>query len=175
MQQLTLKYQNEDDKAYGLAGMAIALAALDALDRVAGVSLDSDGPMVTFSNEFYFSGSPSVSPKSTWNALLHNYYITSAMVVSNLMSRSLVRLKQEVPDEIRLRVREEIGAEGRDTCALEDDEIENLYRKTTTYMRRIFGNSRLHPAIDDFARALSCRREMSGLEIIDELRRLQII
>ncbi len=45
-----------------------------ALDRVAGVSLDSDGPMVTFSNEFYFSGSPSVSPKSTWNALLHNYY-----------------------------------------------------------------------------------------------------
>ena len=97
------------------------------------------------------------------------------MVVSNVMSRSLVRLKQEVPDEIRLRVREEIGAEGRDTCALEDDEIENLYRKTTTYMRRIFGNSRLHPAIDDFAKALSCRREMSGLEIIDELRRLQII
>ncbi len=90
MQQLTLKYQNEDDKAYGLAGMAIALAALDALDRVAGVSLDSDGPMVTFSNEFYFSGSPSVSPKSTWNALLHNYYITSAMVVSSVMSRSLV-------------------------------------------------------------------------------------
>ena len=58
MQQLTLKYQNEDDKAYGLAGMAIALAALDALDRVAGVSLDSDGPMVTFSNEFYFSALP---------------------------------------------------------------------------------------------------------------------
>ena len=41
MQQLTLKYQNEDDKAYGLAGMAIALAALDALDRVAGVSPES--------------------------------------------------------------------------------------------------------------------------------------
>ena len=36
MQQLTLKYQNEDDKAYGLAGMAIALAALDALDREIG-------------------------------------------------------------------------------------------------------------------------------------------
>ncbi len=46
MQQLTLKYQNEDDKAYGLAGMAIALAALDALDRVAGVSLDAHGPKV---------------------------------------------------------------------------------------------------------------------------------
>ncbi len=98
------------------------------------------------------------------------------MVVSNVMSRSLVRLKQEVPDEIRLRVREERSApKRRDTCALEDDEIENLYRKTTTYMRRIFGNSRLHPAIDDFARALSCRRGCRDSEIIDELRRLQII
>ena len=35
---MTLTYLNEDDKAYGLAGMAISLAALDAIDRVAGVS-----------------------------------------------------------------------------------------------------------------------------------------
>ena len=33
---MTLTYLNEDDKAYGLAGMAISLAALDAIDRVAG-------------------------------------------------------------------------------------------------------------------------------------------
>ena len=51
---MTLTYLNEDDKAYGLAGMAISLAALDAIDRVAGVSLDSDGPMVTFSHQYYF-------------------------------------------------------------------------------------------------------------------------
>ncbi len=36
---LTLEYSNEDDRAYGLAGMAISLAALDAFDRVAAVSL----------------------------------------------------------------------------------------------------------------------------------------
>lgn len=175
MQKLTLTYQNEDDRAYGLAGMAISLAALDALDRVAGVSLDTEGPMVTFSNEFYFSGSPSVSPKSTWNALVRNYYITSAMVVSNVMARSMVRLKQEVPDEINRRIREEIECEGRDTCSLEDDEIESLYNRTISYMRRIFGNRRLHPAIDDFARTLSCRRALSGRELVDELRSLQIL
>lgn len=37
---LTLEYSNEDDRAYGLAGMAISLAALDAIDRIAEVNLD---------------------------------------------------------------------------------------------------------------------------------------
>lgn len=172
---MTLTYLNEDDKAYGLAGMAISLAALDAIDRVAAVSLDADGPMVTFSHQYYFSGSPSVSPKVTWDTLLHNFYITSAMVISNVMARSIVRLGQEVPDDLLDTIHKEIAEEGRDTCSLEDDEIDTLYDKTRSYMGRIFRNPRLHPAIDDFARTLSRRRSLSGSEIIDELRALSII
>lgn len=166
---------NEDDRAYGLAGMAISLAALDAIDRVAAVSLDSDGPMVSFANEFYFSGSPSVSPKSTWNNLVHNFYITSAMVVSNLMARSLVRLGEEVPADLLEEIHGEMRLEGLDSCSLEDDEVDRLYQRTTTGMRRIFGNTRLHPAIDQFARTLSRRRRLSGTEIYDELRALRLI
>lgn len=173
---LTLSYLNEDDKAYGLAGMAISLAALDAMDRVAAVSLDADGPMVSFSHEYFFSGSPSISPKATWDNLLHNYYITSAMVLSNVMARSIVRLQSnDVPDNILKTLRHEIAEEGRDTCSLEDDEIETIFDKTNSYMRRIFRNPRLHPAIDEFARTLSRRRNLSGMEILDELRLLQII
>lgn len=172
---MTLAYLNEDDKAYGLAGMAISLAALDAIDRVAAVSLDADGPMVTFSHQYYFSGSPSVSPKVTWDTLLHNFYITSAMVISNVMARSIVRLGQEVPADLLDTIHKEIAEEGRDTCSLEDDEIDTLYDKTRSYMGRIFRNPRLHPAIDDFARTLSRRRSLSGNEIIDELRALSII
>lgn len=172
---LTLAYLNEDDRAYGLAGMAISLAALDAIDRVARISLDADGPMVSFSNEFYFSGSPSVSPKSTWNNLVHNFYITSAMAVSNLMARSLVRLGEEVPEKLLEAVHDEMRNEGIDTCSLEDDEVDRLYIKTTTGMRRIFANRRLHPAIESFARVLSRRRQLSGTEIYDELRELRLI
>lgn len=172
---LTLAYLNEDDRAYGLAGMAISLAALDAIDRVAGISLDADGPMVSFANEFYFSGSPSVSPKSTWNNLVHNFYITSAMVVSNLMARSLVRLGEEVPGDLLEKIHTEMRAEGSDSCSLDNDEVDRLYQRTTTGMRRIFANSRLHPAIDRFARTLSRRRRLSGMEIYDELRALRLI
>ncbi len=171
----TLSYLNEDDKAYGLAGMAISLAALDAMDRVAEVSLDNAGPMVTFSNQYYFSGSPSISPKATWDNLLHNYYVTSAMVISNVMARSLVRLRRDVPSDVMKKIHEEIADEGRDVCSLEDDEIETIYDKTRSYMGRIFRNPRLHPAIEDFARTLSRRRSLSGNEIIDELRALSLI
>ena len=171
----TLSYLNEDDKAYGLAGMAISLAALDAMDRVAEVSLDNAGPMVTFSNQYYFSGSPSISPKATWDNLLHNYDVTSAMVISNVMARSLVRLRRDVPSDVMKKIHEEIAEEGRDVCSLEDDEIETIYDKTRSYMGRIFRNPRLHPAIEDFARTLSRRRSLSGNEIIDELRALSLI
>ena len=172
---LTLAYLNEDDRAYGLAGMAISLAALDAIDRIAGVSPDAEGPMVSFSHEYYFSGSPSISPKSTWSNLIHNFYITSAMVVSNVMARSIVRLGKEVPDDILDTIRMEMEAEGADSCSLDADEVDTLYRKTMTGMRRIFANRRLHPAIEDFARTLSRRRTLSGMEIYDELRALRLI
>lgn len=172
---LTLAYLNEDDRAYGLAGMAISLAALDAMDRVSAVSLDNDGPMVMFSQEYYHPVSPTLSAKASWNNLLHNYYITSAMVLSNIMARSIIRMHRDVPKDILEEIHREIAEEGRDTCQLEDDEIEQIFTKTISYMRRIFNNPRIHPAIDDFARTISRRRTLSGNEILDELRILQII
>lgn len=173
---LTLEYSNEDDRAYGLAGMAISLAALDAFDRIAEVSLDGDNDtMVEFSNEYYFSGSPSISPKSTWDNLVHNFHITASMVISNVMSRSMVRMHRDVPMDILGEIHDEILREGRDSCGLEDDEIDALFNRTLSYSRRIFSNPRLHPAIDEFARIISRRRTLSGGEIRDELRLLQII
>lgn len=172
---LTLAYLNEDDRAYGLAGMAISLAAYRAMDRVAEITLDTDGPMVTFSNEFYFSGNPSISPKATWLNLIQNFRITSAMVLSNVMSRSLVRMKQEVPQQLLKELQEEITQEGERSCGLEEDEIEEMFDHTMMYTRRIFTNPRLHPAIDEFARILSRRRTLSGREIAEELHTLQLI
>ena len=169
----TLSYLNEEDKAYGLAGMAISLAALDALDMVTEVSIDKVGPMVTFSHQYYFYSSS--SPKLTWDNLLHNYYITSAMVLSNLMARSLVKHRQEIPYDLLERVHSEIVKEGKESCSLEEDEIEALYSKTASRMNRIFRNPRLHTAIDEFSRTITRRRTLSANEIIDELRALSII
>lgn len=170
-----LKYTNEDDRAYGLAGMAISIAALNAFDRVAEVSLDAGDTMVEFSNEYYFSGSPSISPKSTWSYLVNNFHITASMVVGNVMSRSLVRMRRDVPVEVLGALHDEILREGRDSCGLEDDEIDALFNRTLSISRRIFANPRLHPAINEFARVLATRRRLSGNELRDELHLLQLI
>ncbi|MBO5445494.1 MAG: hypothetical protein J5995_09195 [Muribaculaceae bacterium] len=172
---LTLQYSNEDDRAYGLAGMAISLAALDAFDRIAEINLDGEPSMVEFSNEYYFSGSPSISPKSTWDNMVQNFHITASMVISNVMSRAMVRMHREIPAEVLGAVHTAILDEGRDSCGLEDDEIDTLFNRTLSYSRRIFANPRLHPAIEEFARVLSRKRVLSGNELRDELRILQLI
>lgn len=174
-QKLTLSYLNEDDRAYGLAGMVISLASLQAIDRVAEVSLDAEGPMVEFSNEYYFPGSPVLSPKATWDNLVRNFHITTAMVVSNLLARSVVRLKEETPKELLDEVFSEVEREGRNTCELEDDEIEHLFNNALRRARRLFQNPLLHPAIDEFARVISIKRRLSGMEIRDELHLLQLL
>lgn len=171
----SLSYMNEDDRAYGLAGMMVALANLDAIDRIATVNLDTDGPMVEFSHAYYFSGSPSISPKSTWDNLVANFHITTSMVVGNVLARSLVRLKEEAPEEVMREIYEQVEEEGRDTCALEQDEIRHLYDHALNRALRIFRNPRVHPAIDEFARVISLRRSLSGREILDELHLLQLL
>lgn len=172
---MTLAYLNEDDRAYGLAGMVISLASLHAIDRVAEVSLDSEGPMVEFSHRYYFPGSPSISPKASWDNLVQNFHLTTSMVVSNVLARSVVRLKEEAPSEVMDEIYNEVEREGRDTCSLEEDEIENLYNNALKRARRLFHNPRLHPAIDEFARVISRKRHLSGMEIMDELHLLQLI
>ena len=171
----SLSYQNEDDRAYGLAGMMVALANLDAIDRVATVSIDSEGPMVEFSHAYYFSGSPSISPKSTWDNLVENFHITTSMVVGNILARSLVRLKEDAPEDVLKDVYTQVEEEGRETCALENDEIERLYDHALSRAMRVFRNPRVQPAIDEFARIISLRRSMSGREIFDQLHQLQLI
>lgn len=174
-QKISLSYLNEDDRAYGLAGMMVALANLDAIDRVATVNLDTDGPMVEFSHAYYFSGSPSISPKSTWDNLVANFHITTSMVVGNILARSLVRLKEEAPQEIMNQIYSQVEEEGKETCALEADEIQRLYGHALNRAMRIFRNPRVHPAIDEFARIISVKRALSGREIMDELHLLQLI
>lgn len=174
-QHLTLHYSNEDDRAYGLAGMMIALANLRAIDRIAMVDLDAPGPMVEFSHAYYFAGSPSVSPKATWGNLVENFKLTTSMILSNVLARSLVRLKEDTPEDILNEIYSEVASEGKDTCALEEDEIMMVYNAALTRYQRIFRNPRLHPVIDEFAHIISRKRNLSGREVIDELHLLQLI
>lgn len=169
-----LRYSNEDDRAYGLAGMAISMASLDALDRITEIFLDAEGPMVTFSQDYYFSSSPAVSPKAVWNNLIGDLQLTTSLVLGNVMARSLVRLgveaEQDVLDEIRDLVREE----GRDVCDLDTEEADAIFDRVIRHSRRLFYNPRLQPAVRELAGVISRRRRLSIIDLAEELELLRI-
>lgn len=170
----TLQYSNEDDRAFGLAGMAISMASLDALDRITEVYLDADGPMVTFASQYYFSAAPSVSPKVVWENLMANFQLTTSLVLSNVMARSLVRLGEEAGDDVFRELRTIVREEGRDVCALDDEESDQVFDKMMRHSRRLFHNPRLHPAVKQLAGVISRRRRLSVLDLAEELEILRI-
>lgn len=169
-----LRYSNEDDRAYGLAGMAISMASLDALDRITEIFLDADGPMVSFSQDYYYSSSPAISPKAVWNNLMSDLQLTTSLVLGNIMARSLVRLGTEaeagVFDEIRTLVREE----GMEVCTLDQEEADAVFDKMMRHSRRLFYNPRLHPAVKQLAGVISRRRRLSVIDLAEELELLRI-
>lgn len=165
-----ISYQDEEDRAYGLAGMAISIASLDAADRIAEVWLDAEGPMVSFSNDYFFAGSPSVSPKAVWNNLLRNFHLTASMAVGNVMARAIVRQgKSCIDSDVMDYLREVVVREAEETCSLEADEAENILYNCTSRANRIFFNPRVQPAVRELAGVLRTRRRLSGHDLEEVL------
>lgn len=166
---LTLHYRNDDDKAYGLAGMIFSLNALGALDIINEVTLDTDGPMVTFSSEYYYFASPVVSPKAVWQQTKRLWYLTSSMAVANLMARSVVRDCEQIPSDVLGDLRTLIMQEGADALSLEEDEVENLFENLYRKNMQIFYNPRYQPLVRSLTRSLALRRHMTLSDLTDLL------
>lgn len=170
-----LTYRSEEDRSYGLAGMAIALAGLDAINTVVRVSLDEDGPMVLFSNEFFWGTSQGASPKAHWHSLMRNFRITTSLVLANVLSRCLIREKGADPTQMLQALYPVIEEEGKEVCELEPDEVKRFYENVLMDSHRTFANPRLHPYVDRLVQVISTRRTLSGREIAEELHALHLI
>lgn len=169
-----LAYRSEEDRSYGLAGMTLALATLDAIDEVVCINMDAHGPMVVFSNDFFW-GTQVASPKAHWHNLIRNYRITTSLAIANVLSRCLVREHGADPTEMLSELMPVILNEGQEVCSLEEDEVHTFYENTLMQTRRTFDNPRLHPYVDRLADILTRRRILSGREIAEELHALHLI
>ncbi|MCM1004886.1 MAG: hypothetical protein NC402_01160 [Prevotella sp.] len=170
-----LAYRSEEDRSYGLAGMTLALATLDAIDNVVRVNMDSEGPMVIFSNEFFWGSSQAASAKAHWHTLMRNFQITASLALANVLSRCLIRERGADPTSMLDALLPVIVAEGMEICSLEEDEVHRFYENALMQSRRTFGNPRLHPYVDRLAGVLAEKRTLSGREIAEELHALHII
>lgn len=170
------KYNDENDRSYGAAGMAIGLVVFDGEDMISTISLDRDpGNMVEMTGEFYFNGNPGISPKAAWNQLLKNYNLSVVMMMSNILCRNRVLRLTRVNDDMKKSIHDAVAEEGHNVCSLENDEIDRLFDKNFNYLDRVFSHRGVQSVAHDFAALLKSRRILSRAEIVEQLRALNML
>ncbi len=171
-----MKYRDELDKSYGIAGMALGLSVFDADDLFTAVTLDGDGPdSILFTPEFYFAGNPRLSPRGAWQYILGHYRITVGLAVANALCRRMVLDNERVDDKLRDDLLNAAYEDGKDFCQLERDEVEPIFDEAFDSMKRLFSDSQVRKAMDAFADALQRRRTLSHIDVADILQQLNLI
>lgn len=139
---VTLKYKDEDDRAYGLGGMVVSMYLLENDKYIDSISLDAEADDgFRFTADFFHLPNPNLSPKAVWSDSLSRFNLLNSLLVSNLMSRALVRRSERVSREIYQLLMDKLMDEGRELCSLDNDEIKELYNKNFSYFHDVFSNA----------------------------------
>ncbi len=159
-----MKYRNEEDKCYGIAGMAIGLTIWNGENLIYKVNLDDEaGDYLQFTSDYYFSGNPAISAKASWNSTMNHFQMTVGMMIANLMCRAKSRGYSYI--DIKNDIFDIISKEGKEACSLDDDEVANLYDSVYSHMSRVFRNPAVKEIADSFAARLKDRRCLSNYDV----------
>ncbi len=173
---MKLQYIDDEDKCYGVTGMAIGITVCDADGLITAISLDApEEDTVEFSPEYYFNGNPRLSAKVSWNHILNHFNVSMNMLISNVLCRSYVHRSEQLSDDIRTSLLKLLDEEGRESCMLESDEIERMFNKNLNYMHRVFSHTGVKNLAREFAEELRVSRRMTRGEILEKLAALQVL
>ena len=161
-----MKYNDEDDKCLGIAGMAIGISIWNGEELLYQIDLDDeDGGYISFTPDYYFSGNPALSPVDSWHATLKHYQMTVGMLIANLMSRSLSTKSPFRYADAKKAIFAEVAEEGKRSCQLEDDEIRQLFQETYGYLEQVFSNQSVRTIAQTFATRLKDSRRLTNYEV----------
>ncbi|MDE5845567.1 MAG: hypothetical protein K2H44_09325 [Muribaculaceae bacterium] len=169
-----LKYIDETDRCYGLAGSAIGLYIYDGEEFIQMIDLDSDEKF-KLSNEYYFVTNPKFSTRLMWNRLIKQFEMTMAMTLSDYLCRCHVNRNSTPSRDDRETLRLTVTAEGMESCSLEQEEANAIFEKTYTYMNRIFNHSGVQSIARNFAEHLASSRSLDHADIVELLDTLRML
>ena len=166
-----LKYQDETDKAYGPAGMAISLVVWDAEEWLDSINLDARADeAIHMSAEFYLNIAPRISAKALWEQTLKRFQLTAAMMVANVACREMVKNQHDsLPGACDSALRTALYDEGAELCSLEQDEVSRIYGKSLSYCSKLFTHPSVKQVATQFADTLQKRRNLMAGEIFELL------
>ena len=166
----SLRYKDESDRAYGIAGMVISLVVLDGEPYLASVNIDNPiGEAIDFTPAFGFMGNPRLSASLAWRELIKQFEFSTAMLMGNAMCRAYVSSSRPLSNETTSILKDIIRNEGRETYSLEEDETNIIYNRTHRYLERVFTHSGVVEMAHDFAAALLSKRNLSSGEVFEFL------
>lgn len=164
-----LRYKDDTDRSYGIAGMALAAFILDYGRYINSVSVERRGlDSVEFTPDFYIVTGDNISAKVSWEHVIEQYQIISSMLISNVICRMMVRHHRE-PEishhDAMLEALRDYAAE----CQLEMDESEQLFDKHFQYLNRAYHNVRLHAAAERIVDELKARHTLYYSDLCEVL------
>ena len=164
---ITFKYKDETDRAYGLGGMMACMCLLENEDFVKSVSLDAaPDEGVIFTPDFFQMSNQRLSAKSVWKEDLNHFELMASMLVANVLSRVLVRHREDVTTQLSDLMLSRLTEEGRKSCTLGYDEVKDIYYKTYGYFHRVFTHPEVMPVVSSFAEDLLKERSMDSDRIL---------
>lgn len=167
----SLKYADMTDKAYGLAGMAIALMAWDAEDWLDGIDLDAaPEEAIRMTADYYVIFAPKTAAKVVWEQSLKRFQVAAAMTVANVLCREMVLKGHSIiTSDSDSALRKFMEEEGDTLCGLERDESEKTYNATLGYCRRLFTYDGVCRLAEQLANYLQERRSVTANEVFELL------
>lgn len=170
MASASLKYTDSTDRAFGLCGMALSLFIFDAEKYIDSLHIDAPADQgLRLSADFFTPVNPGLSVKNVWTSSFRHFQLTSAMVIGNLLSRSLSRRQSELSGEVRSLMLQHLTREGEETCGLESSEVEQLCDNAFGYIRQLLMHPVVNSTICAMAGELSSRKALSREEILSHL------
>lgn len=170
------KYSSEDDKCYGIAGMAVGMVVWDCENLMTSISLDAPADeSIEFTPEFYFSSNQNLSAKSVWHKMFEQYQLYMGMLISNIVCRNLVLNRSFVGEKQKRQLFSYIEEEGKESCSLDNDEIRRLFDKNYDYIYRLFNHNGVQEIVHGFVSRLKQQRRLSRADVIDGLRALSML
>lgn len=163
---VTLKYSDERDRAYGLGGMVVCMGVMESEQFIDTVSIDAESDEgLRFTPDFFYLSNPQLSAKAVWNDRLNHFQLLTGLVISNLLSRAMLKNHESVSRELSDLLLGHISDEGKHLCSLEDDEIKALYTKTFNYFQRFFNQREVEIMVGNIVDGLIGRRTLTNEEV----------
>lgn len=164
-----LRYKDDEDRCYGVAGMALAAFVFEYEKYLSSVSIDRrDIETIEFTPDFFITAPENISAKTSWQHTLNQYRIIMSMMISNVMCRSMVRQRKEVEKKLHDAMLTSLH-DYTEQCQLEDDEAEDIFEQHFDYLNRAYHNSRMHAIARRVVNELSSRHTLYHSDLTDLL------